>query len=82
MSRTPGIALEDVRHRAATDPRRTAVSAVRLLDDPHEHVRHAAAGHPRLPATQLVRLLRDTDTALAAARHPGLPVPIMEHMLQ
>ncbi|MEV7109095.1 HEAT repeat domain-containing protein [Streptomyces atroolivaceus] len=73
---------EEVRHRAASDPRLSPASAVRLLDDPHEHVRYAAALHPRLPARALVRLLRDADTAQTAARHPALPVPVMEQMLQ
>ncbi|MFI9723898.1 PE-PGRS family protein [Streptomyces sp. NPDC052396] len=73
---------EEVRYRAATDPRLTPASAVRLLDDPHGRVRHAAALHPRLPAGVLVRLLWDTDTAETAAQHPALPVAVMERMLQ
>jgi hypothetical protein len=73
---------EEVRHRAASDPRLSPASAVRLLDDPHERVRYAAALHPRLPAQVIIRLLRDADTAQTAARHPALPVPAMEQMLQ
>ncbi|MEV0026796.1 hypothetical protein AB0H45_32245 [Streptomyces atroolivaceus] len=73
---------EEVRHRAASDPRLSPASAVRLLDDPHEHVRYAAALHPRLPVRALVRLLRDADTGQTAERHPALPVPVMEQMLQ
>ncbi|MFE9558317.1 hypothetical protein ACFYOD_33200 [Streptomyces sp. NPDC006703] len=73
---------EEVRHRAASDPRLSPASAVLLLDDPHERVRYAAALHPRLPARVMIRLLRDADTAQTAARHPALPVPVMEQMLQ
>lgn len=73
---------EEVRHRSASDPRLSPASAVRLLDDPHERVRYAAALHPRLPARVITRLLRDADTAQTAARHPALPVPVMEQMLQ
>ncbi|MFE3658932.1 PE-PGRS family protein [Streptomyces sp. NPDC059165] len=73
---------EEVRRRAATDPRLTPASAVRLLDDPHKGVRHAAARHPGLPARVLIRLLGDTDTARAAAEHPALPIPAMEQMLR
>ncbi|WKK23757.1 PE-PGRS family protein [Streptomyces olivoreticuli] len=72
---------EEVRYRAAIDPRLSAATAVRMLDDPHEHIRHAAATHAQLPARVLVQLLRDTETARAAARHPALPVPVMEQML-
>ncbi|WP_239472493.1 hypothetical protein [Streptomyces sp. NEAU-S7GS2] len=72
----------EVRLRAANDPRLTTASAVRMLDDPHEHIRHAAARNPRLPARVLVQLLRDTDTAQTAARHPSLPVAVMEQMIQ
>ncbi|MGW1224078.1 PE-PGRS family protein [Streptomyces sp. NPDC001515] len=72
----------EVRHRAASDPRLTPASAVRLLDDPHEDVRHAACRHPGLPARTLVRLLRDPETAQAAAQHAALPTPVMEQMLQ
>ncbi|MFG2530072.1 hypothetical protein [Streptomyces sp. NPDC048516] len=71
----------EVRLRAATDPRLTVASAVRMLDDGHERVRHAAAMHPQLPARVLVQLLRDTDTAQAAAQHPMLPVAVMERMI-
>ncbi|MFC9124464.1 hypothetical protein ACFTXO_32370 [Streptomyces sp. NPDC057067] len=73
---------EEVRYRAASDPRLSPASAVRLLDDPHERVRYTAALHPRLPARVLIRLLRDADTAQTAARHPALPVRVMEQMLQ
>jgi hypothetical protein len=73
---------EEVRYRAAKDPRLTAASAVRLLDDPHGHIRHAAFWHARFPARVVVRLLRDPDTAEPAARHPSLPVPVMQRMLQ
>ncbi|WP_329275052.1 HEAT repeat domain-containing protein [Streptomyces sp. NBC_00691] len=73
---------EEVRFRAATDPRLTPASAVRLLDDPYEHVRHAAARHPGLPARRLIPLLRNRDTAYAAARNPGLPEPVVARMIQ
>ncbi|MFE7326408.1 hypothetical protein ACFU8W_15735 [Streptomyces sp. NPDC057565] len=72
---------EEVRHRAATDPRLSPVSAVRLLNDPRRSVRHAAATHPRLPARTLIRLLRDTATADSAAQNPALPVAVMHCML-
>jgi hypothetical protein len=70
--------------RAAKDPRLSAASAVRLLDDPDRSVSYAAGLHPGLPARLLVRLLRDTDTDTAeeAARHPALPVPVMERLLE
>ncbi|MFJ6725848.1 PE-PGRS family protein [Streptomyces sp. NPDC091281] len=74
---------EEVRRRAAKDPRLTPASALRLLDDPSRRVRCAvAAGHPALPAGVTVRLLRDTDTAQDAARNPALPVPVMEQILR
>ncbi|MFE2701671.1 PE-PGRS family protein [Streptomyces mirabilis] len=73
---------DEVRYRAAKDPRLTAASAVRLLDDPHGHIRQAAFWHARFPARVVVRLLRDPDTAEPAARHPSLPVPVMQRMLQ
>lgn len=81
----PGFSRDaavEVRLRAATDPRLTVASAVRMLDDPHDRVRHAAARQPQLPAGVLLQLLRDPDTAQAAARHPALPVAVMERMLQ
>jgi hypothetical protein len=78
FSRDPG---DEVRHRAASDARLSAASAVWLLDDPHAPVRHAAARHPRLPARVLTELLRDPETAQNAARHPALPVAVMRRML-
>ncbi|MFE2090152.1 hypothetical protein [Streptomyces sp. NPDC059460] len=77
----PSLYREEVRHRAATDPRLSPVSAVRLLNDPRRSVRHAAATHPRLPARTLIRLLRDTATADSAAQNPALPVAVMHYML-
>lgn len=54
------------------------------LAGPHESASDAAGGHPGLSGRVLVRLLRDTDadTAQTEARHPALPVPVMEQMLQ
>ncbi len=78
----PGPGRRRIGVRAAKDPRLTAASAVRLLDDPHGHIRHAAFWHARFPARVVVRLLRDPDTAEPAARHPSLPVPVMQRMLQ
>ncbi|MFE2236568.1 hypothetical protein ACFXA4_28950 [Streptomyces sp. NPDC059442] len=70
----------EVRCRAAEDPRLSAASAVRLLDDGSEAVRCAAARHPALPARVLVRLLRDHTTAPWAAANPALPEAVMHGM--
>ncbi|MEU1420809.1 hypothetical protein [Kitasatospora sp. NPDC005751] len=66
-----------MRCRAASDPRLSAASAVRLLDDPGPGVRHAAARNPRLPAAVLVAPLREPDSAAVAAGNPGLPVQVL-----
>ncbi|GAA3786812.1 hypothetical protein GCM10022403_021930 [Streptomyces coacervatus] len=71
-----------LRLRAATDPRLTAASAVRLLDDPVDHIRNTVVRHPDLPAQVLTRLLRDPDTARTAAGHPALPEEVLRWMAE
>ncbi|MET9695219.1 hypothetical protein ABZY81_43835 [Streptomyces sp. NPDC006514] len=69
-----------MRLRAATDPRLSPDSVVRMLDDPDGGVRALAARHPRVPVPVLVALLGDGATAGAAARNPALPVTVMDRV--
>ncbi|MFE5711816.1 hypothetical protein ACFQ7J_13500 [Streptomyces sp. NPDC056501] len=71
----------EVRLRAATDPRLSAASAVRLLDDGSVPVRYAAARHPALPARPLVRALRDGELRRHAVLNPAIPESVMHWMI-
>lgn len=67
---------------ALTDKASTPGLVDQFADDPDRQVRDAAAVDPRMSPALLVRLLLDERTARSAAQNPGIPAPVMHHMIE
>ncbi|MBB4744688.1 hypothetical protein BJY16_008147 [Actinoplanes octamycinicus] len=70
-----------VRRAASEDHRLSPPSLRRLAADTDQRVRLRAWLNPSISAETLVTLLLDTRSAKHAARNPGIPIPVMRHMV-